>query len=295
MNWRRIRKWLLLIAGIGSVATVVVAWLVGDALVAPANRVVGPPPNDFPASTVTISSASKATLAAWHLPVSQSNATAILLHPIRGDRRSMISRARLFNKHGYSTLLVDLQAHGESTGQNITMGHLERYDVLAAVEYIRSIDPNQKIVIVGSSLGGASTLFAPPDIDAILLESVYPTVSEAVHNRVQMRLGVLHHIVAPLLLIQLRPRLGVLPDQLCPIDQLAGIHCPILIASGDCDRHTTIEETRRLFGAANEPKHLIVFEGAGHVDLLAHDHAKYENEIVAILNKIIGVRTQRTE
>jgi len=275
---------------IGIVALVSVSWFIGGALVAPANRTVGQPPSDFPAKPVEIESESGATLAGWHLPLPSSNCTAILLHPIRGDRRSMLSRAKLMSHHGYSTLLIDLQAHGESAGENITVGHLEKHDVSAAVKFIRSRDPNQKIVIVGRSLGGASTVFANPDVDVVVLESVYPTVTEAVHNRIEMRLGFLHHGIAPLLLVQLKPRLGVSPDQLRPIVELKNIQCPILIASGDRDEHTTIGETNRMFDAANEPKKLVIFDGAEHEDLLAYDPSKYENEIVGYINQMIGQR-----
>lgn len=295
MNWRRIRKWFSIVGVIGIVAILIAAWFVGGALVAPANRTVGPPPSNFPASSVQIESDSGATLAGWHLSLPNSDATVILLHPIRGDRRSMLSRAQLFRQHGYSTLLVDLQAHGESDGENITVGHLEQHDVRAAVEFVRDNSTNQKIAIVGRSLGGASTLFANPDVDAIVLESVYPTVAEAVHNRIQMRLGFLHHVVAPLLLVQLNPRLGVSPNQLCPIDQLEQIKCPIVFASGDCDEHTTISETRRMFEAASHPKQLCIFEGAEHIDLLAYDPSKYENEIIGYVNQIIGERIRRAE
>ena len=197
MNWRRIRKWCASFAFIGIFAIVVAAWIVGGALVAPANCIVGDPPADFPANSIQIQSDSGATLAGWHLPLTNSNATAILLHPIRGDRRSMVSRAKLLQQHGYSTLLIDLQGHGESAGQKITVGHLEKHDVDAAVEFIRDFDSNQKIAIIGCSLGGASTIFANPDVDVIVLESVYPTVTEAVHNRIQMRMGILHHFIAP--------------------------------------------------------------------------------------------------
>lgn len=295
MNWRRIRNWFFTIAALGTVAILLTSWGVAGSLVAPAKRVVGDPPNDFPAASVEIQSKSGATLAGWHLALPNSNATAILLHPIRGDRRSMLSRARLMRRHGYSTLLVDLQAHGESTGDNITVGHLEQHDVSAAVEFVRDVAPNQKVVIIGRSLGGASTVFANPDVNAIVLESVYPTVNDAVHNRVQMRLGFLHHAIAPLLLAQLKPRLDVSPSQLRPIDHLGEIQCPILIASGDCDEHTTLSETNRLFDAANEPKKLVIFNDAAHVDLLAHDPAKYENEIIGYINQIIGDRIREPE
>lgn len=295
MNWHRIRKWTAIFTASGGVVLLIAAWLIGGALVAPANRTVGDPPAEFPAATVRIESESGATLAGWHLVTPNSVATAVLLHPIRGDRRSMLTRAQLFRDHGYSTLLLDLQAHGESSGKSITLGHLEKHDVLAAVRYIRDTSPEQKIVIIGRSLGGASTLFATPDVDAIVLESVYPTVSEAVHNRIQMRLGILHHVISPLLLVQLKPRLGVSPDQLRPIDQLPQLDCPVVIASGDCDKHTSIHETRRMFDAANPPKQLVIFEGAGHVDLLAHNPSKYENEIFEYVNKIIGARIRGGE
>lgn len=294
MNWRKIRKWILLTSLVVLLGMLIAAWYVGGLLVAPANRIVGPTPKDFPAQAVQITSESGSTLAAWHLELDDSPATIILLHPIRGDRRSMLSRARRFRDHGYSTLLVDLQAHGESPGENITVGYLEQRDVLAAIRFVRERNPDQKVGIVGRSLGGAATLLAQPNADLIVLESVYPTVTEAVHNRVKLRLGPLHHVFSPLLLAQLQPRLGISPDQLCPIEQLSKLGCPILIASGDHDQHTTIQETERMFSTAQGSKKLVIFEGAEHVDLFAYDSEKYENEIIEWVNEILGSNTPST-
>lgn len=117
-----------------------------------------------------------------------------------------------------------------------------------------------------------------------MLESVYPTLSEAVHNRVAMRLGSLHYVLAPALLVQLKARLGVWPSQLRPMDHIADVNCPVLVAAGELDRHTTLAETERLFNAAREPKRLVVFEGAAHVDLLQHQPDRYRNEVVGFLN-----------
>lgn len=288
----RRRKWCIIIATVSVVVMGLGTWLVGGALIASANRSVGSPPADFSAESVQIRSDSGSTLAGWHLQVPNSNATAILLHPIRGDRRSMLSRAKLLRQHGYSTLLIDLQAHGESIGENITLGHLEKHDVRAAVDFIRGIDATQKIVIIGRSLGGAATVFANPDVDVIVLESVYPTVTEAVHNRIRMRLGALHHVLTPCLLVQLKPRLNVTQEQLRPIVGLEELQCPILIASGERDEHTTADETRRMFDAARRPKKLVLFGGAAHVDLLAFDQQKYEKEIIGYVNRVIGTRVR---
>ena len=116
----------------------------------------------------------------------------------------MLPRARLLIEAGYSTLLVDLPGHGESDGDVITSGWRESDAVTAAVDYIKMKSPTQKVAIVGRSLGGAAALFASPlEIDALVLESVYPTSTDAIHNRVAMRVGPLHHIVAPALTLQL--------------------------------------------------------------------------------------------
>lgn len=281
-------RWLVICLTASIVAFVVIAWLVAGQLIKPSNRIVGNPPADFPAESVSFESTSAASIKAWYRSVPNSRATVILLHPIRGDRRDMLTRAVLLQQHGYSTLLVDLQGHGESIGDNITIGYLEKFDVLAAVEFVRHKNPDHKIGIVGWSLGGAATALANPDIDCLVLESVYPTIEEAVHNRVKIRLGPLHHIVAPMLLVQLKPRLGISLDELRPIDHMAELSCPVLILSGGKDAHTPLAEARRMFEAAKEPKQLVVFEDAEHVDLLQFDRAQYEQEVMAFLESVLS-------
>lgn len=285
MTRRRILTWLLYLAGLVVALAVAAAWFVGGQLVAPANRIVGSPPDDLPTQAVTIPSASGTTLAAWHIPAPGARATIILLHSIRSDRRSMLPRARLLHDRGYSTLLIDLQAHGESPGDAITLGHLERHDVIAAVDFVRTTTPDHRVGIIGRSLGGAATVFADPEVDVVVLESVFSSVADAVHNRVSMRLGPLHHVIAPMLLIQLKPRLGVAADALRPLDEVVSLSCPVLIVSGDQDRRATIDQARALFAAAPDPKALVVFPGAAHVDLLDHDPARYETDVVGFLHR----------
>lgn len=262
------------------------AWIFGGMLVAPANRTVGPPPSDFPALSTTLDSDSGSRIATWHLPVDDSTATIIVLHGIYESRRAMLERAKLFHDSGYSVVLIDMQAHGESPGKNVTIGFLERHDVRAAVQFAKQTHPDHRIGIVACSMGGAATLLASPlEIDALVLESVYPTITEAVHNRVSVRLGPLSHALAPLLLCQLKPRLGISTSDLRPIDRIASVDCPVLLAAGDADRHTSIAETRRMFDTAVSPKQLVIFEDAHHTDLLKHNPKKYNDEILPFLDE----------
>ena len=264
----------------------VASWIVAGALINPRPRKIGPPPADFPADSLSLESKSGSTIAGWHIRAEPSVGVIVLLHPIRGSRLSMLERAKFLYRHGYSIVMIDLQAHGESPGEHITIGHLERHDARAAVEYAREQHPNEPLTVIGVSLGGASALLASPlDIDALIIESVYPDINAAVHNRVTARLGSFAWLPAELLLVQLEPLIGVAPDQLRPIDKLHDVDCPIFVISGLEDAHTTAKETRQMFQSAIEPKQLWLVPEAEHVDLHALDPEEYERRVLDFLRK----------
>ena len=281
---RKLLLWSAGVAAVGAVVVAIVSWRLGSTLLAPANYTVGPPPTHLPIEATTLASQSGSQIAAWYIPAEESTATVVLLHPIRGSRLSMLTRAELFRQWGFSVVMVDLQASGESPGEHITVGHLERHDAAAAVAFARERNPGDKIVVLGWSLGGASALLGSPlGVDALILESVYPTIEDAVRDRIAIRLGGIADFLSPLLVWQLQPRLGISPAELRPIDRIASAGCPVLVMGGEEDRHTTIAETCRLFAAAQEPKQLQVFAGAGHADLLAADKKLYQRVVADFL------------
>jgi fermentation-respiration switch protein FrsA (DUF1100 family) len=202
----------------------------------------------------------------------------------------MLGRARVLARLGYSLLLIDLPAHGESTGERITFGLREGEGVHAALELLRRELPGERIGVIGVSLGAAAMVLsrASPPADAVVLESMYPTIEEAITDRLTMRLGPLGGAIAPLLLLQLPLRLGVSADRLRPIAALPDLGAPVLIASGTRDEHTTIAETERLFAAAPHPKELWMVEGAAHGDLHAYDARAYEGRVMRFLDEHLG-------
>jgi fermentation-respiration switch protein FrsA (DUF1100 family) len=121
---------------------------------------------------------------------------------------------------------------------------------------------------------------------------MYPTIEEAVENRLTRRLGPAGGALTPLLLAQLPLRLGVTADRLRPIAALPALGAPVLIASGTRDEHTTIAETERLFAAAVDPKELWRVEGAAHGDLHAYDARGYEARVLPFLDRHLGGERQ---
>ena len=196
----------------------------------------------------------------------------------------MIGRAEFLQGAGYSVLLIDLPAHGESSGERVTFGAREARGVITAMDYLRRELPYEPIGIIGTSLGAASTVLAGinPPADAVVLESMYPTIEDAVERRLTMRLGPIGAELAPLLLWQLPLRSGVNAEDLRPIRRLADLRSPLLLASGSEDMHTSWSETQRLFDAAASPKELWRVEGAAHVDLHAFQPDNYQRRILRV-------------
>ncbi len=246
-----------------------------------------PAPADLAAEGVRIPEPGAAGLAAWWIQASPERGAVVLLHSIRVDRRSMLPRARLLLREGFSVLLVDLQAHGESPGERITLGFRESGNARAALAWVRDRRPLSRVGVIGTSLGGAAVLLGPQPtgFDAVVVEAVYPDIRIALENRVRIRLGPLAPVLAPLLVVQLRPRLGVGPDDLRPIAGIARLGAPVLVVAGQIDRHTTLTESEALFAAAASPKELWIVAGAYHQDFLAKDPDGYRERVVGFLRR----------
>ncbi|MES2018254.1 MAG: alpha/beta fold hydrolase [Pseudomonadota bacterium] len=261
-----------------------VLYWAGSHLTRPAYSSAGEPDPELFATPVLIPN-QKGYVAGWVARGAGSGAI-LLLHGVRADRRQMQARALFLNRLGYTVLLIDLPAHGESLGEAITFGAREADGVRVALAWLARNLPGEKIGVIGTSLGAASLVLAKPgkQIDALVIEAMYPTIDEATANRLALHGGAPARILAPLLLMQLPWRIGVTPDQLRPIDAMQSLACPVLVIGGAQDRHTPQEETRRIFAAAKEPKQLWLVDGAAHVDLHEAARTEYEQRVGAFLS-----------
>lgn len=266
----------VLLAGTGG------ALALGEAMTRPAMHAAGDPPSGLPAIAVRIPTPAGAFVAGWFTPGQPGRGAVLLLHGVRGSRHAMTARALFLHRQGLATLAIDLPGHGESPAPRITFGANESHGAAAALAWLAQRCAGERVGAIGVSLGAASLVLARPDPapSAVVLESMYPTIEEAVADRLATHVGAPAAALAPALLWQMPWRLGVTPAQLHPIDVLPSLRMPLLVAAGDADRHTTLAETRRLFDAARgEPKALWIVPGAAHVDLHAFARTDYERRV----------------
>jgi fermentation-respiration switch protein FrsA (DUF1100 family) len=297
---------LRLLVGVGIVVAVLGGCLcasviaVGMWLSSPAPSAVGQPPSGLPGvEAVEIPSDSGTKLHGWWVPsVIDGGGTVVLMHGVRGNRLQMADRARVLNENGFSVLLFDFQASGESPGRRITFGKLEALDAAAAIRFVRDRRRNERVGVIGTSLGGAAALLGPKPlaVDALVLESVYPDIDAALSNRLCVNLGrfagpLFTPLLTPAFKLLLPPILGAAPSDLRPIDHIAMAEAPVLLASGTLDTYTPIAEAKALFDQAAEPKQFWAVSGAAHVDLEQYDRGQYWTIVLPFLNRYLKRET----
>ncbi|WP_428509689.1 alpha/beta hydrolase [Roseateles sp.] len=280
------RRWALAL-GSAALLTLLLVAGAGELLSRSAPHAVGEAPQELNAQTIHLPSTS-GQVSGWFSPGRPGRGAVLLLHGVRSHRGQMLARARLLHEAGLGVLLIDLPAHGESSGQRISFGWRESQGVAAALHFLRRELPQERLGVIGLSLGGASLLLLPPaqrgPLQAVVLESVYPTIEEAVHNRLRVRIGeFLSRGLTPLLLSQLPLRLGVEPAQLRPEQALRQLDTPVLVAGGQLDTQTPPAETQRMAAAAPQLQALWLVEGAHHTDLQAFAPEAYRQRVLAFL------------
>jgi uncharacterized protein len=237
----------------------------------------------LPVESVVIPSSSGAKLAGWYLPGAGRGAV-LLLHGAKSNRLILVERMRFLRDAGYTTLAIDFQAHGESTGDRITMGQLESLDARSALKWLRARLPGEPVAALGISMGGSAVLIGQPiEADAVIVESVSIDAASAISNRLALAFGPLGRLFTPCALGAMRIAAGIDASKLRPLDGIARLHQPILIMTGAEDQKTTVAEGRALFAAANPPKRYWETPGAWHVDLAWAGGQAYRDRLLDFL------------
>ncbi|MER0202904.1 MAG: alpha/beta hydrolase [Nitrosomonas sp.] len=268
------------------IATTFIVFALGPLLTAPAPTAVSTLSADFPVESVEIPSQQGVTVHGWLARGKPGGGVLLLVHSMRSNRMEMLSRARFLKDQGYSVLFIDLQAHGETAGDHITFGLREAENVEAAVAFLRKTFPAERMGAIGASLGAAAVVLAQQNLklDAVILESLHPTLEEAVDNRLKLHFGDQGSILLPLMLWQLSFYLDVSLDALSPITRINNLNAPVLFISGTHDMHTTQPETERLYAAARFPKELWIVPGAQHFNMHSYAGREYEQRVSDFLS-----------
>jgi len=172
---------------------------------------------------------------------------------------------------GFSVFAYDYQGYGTSEGRPSERAMYA--DVTAAYEYLTEQlkTPPQQIISMGRSLGCAAAidLAARRPVAALVIESPFLSAFRVL-TRVQL-----------------------LPwDRFRNADKIRQIHVPVLVIHGRADRVVPFWQGQSLFTLANEPKHALWLDSAGHNDAMIIAPKKYLETLRIFANSLANSARQ---
>jgi fermentation-respiration switch protein FrsA (DUF1100 family) len=190
-------------------------------------------------------------LIAWYLPARAGKPTLLYFTGNSGNTACRAGKIATIGSDGYGVFMLNYRRYGGSEGRpteaRITADAVSAYDCLRG----QGVAPHD-IVAYGESLGTAvaTRLTLQRAVKALVLEAPFTSIVEV---------GKLLWKGFPLGIIMV--------DQYRTIDRIADVTVPVCILHGGRDEIIPLDQARRVFHKANEPKSMTVVPAAGHNDL----------------------------
>ncbi|MFC1958071.1 alpha/beta hydrolase [Chloroflexota bacterium] len=235
-------------------------------------------------------------LSGWYLPTDADDRCIILVQGTEYHRNDPYIRTlrlgRDLFQHGFSILLFDFRARGESEGNRSSGGDREQWDLLGAIDYVtgRGI-PVERIGLLGFSLGaGVAILVAAqePRIPAIVSDSGF------LDYMMDLQLLSIGRFRLPswfAFFVTLAGRIFFSADfsRVRPAEVVDQLEQPIFFIHGEDDPVVSAEESRELYNISdNQDDRIWIVPRAEHVDIYRKMPASYTERVSRFFEQHIG-------
>jgi pimeloyl-ACP methyl ester carboxylesterase len=227
-------------------------------------------------------------LSAWWVPVEGSSLAAVLVPGWGGHKfdEHLLQTVPVYHDAGYSVLLLDLRAQGESDGARRTLGYREVRDVRGALAWLQRQGYRlDQIVLHGWSMGGATALRAAPGtgVAAVVEEASYADLPLLLGDKIPEFVP-FGGLLRPAILLAGRLFPDFDPWDVVPKKEAAKLSdegVPLFVIHSTGDNIVPYKQAA-LFAAAYPDANVWKLEKYGHVK--AYEHPDYAQKLRAFLD-----------
>ncbi|PYE52274.1 alpha/beta hydrolase [Paenibacillus barcinonensis] len=231
----------------------------------------------------------------WLSARQPSDKTVILAHGYSGRGREMAGFARFYaEKLGYNVLMPDDRGHGESEGDIIGFGWLDRKDYVQWIGWVlQHAGQHSDMVLHGISMGGATVLMTggeelPAQVRAIVSDCAYTSVEEELTFQLKQLYRLPAFPFIPITSLITKWKAGYSFKEASALKQLAQVRVPVLFIHGEADTFVPTAMVYRLYNACATDKELLTIPRAGHGTAFQIDPDRYRSVLEAFLQKHIS-------
>ena len=171
---------------------------------------------------------------------------------------------------GYQVLAPDLRACGDSEGDYVGMGWLDRKDVLQWIDWVLAQDSEAEIVLHGVSMGAATTMMTagedtPEQVKVFVEDCGYTSVWDIFSSELKLRFGLPEFPILYTASATARAKAGYGFKEASALQQVQNCEKPMLFIHGTADDFIPYEMMGTLYNAKpGTNKATLTAEGAGH-------------------------------
>ena len=238
---------------------------------------------------VEFSSRDGLMLRGWLLEGEETKPTIILCHGLFRSRQEGLERGSALNQRGFSVLLFDFRNHGESDGKSVSLGFLERLDVLGAYDFLKETKRKQRFVLLGISMGAVAAIHAAgdfqQDLEAIIADSPFRSLDATISHHTESMIALPSFPFADIFVWNYTRINGYQAEDLNTRKALKGLDAiPVLLMYGEEDGRVSAAAVKEIFEAIPYGKKKVVFfENATHGAAYRISPELYLNTIVDFL------------
>lgn len=193
-------------------------------------------------------------LKGWFFQTKNSGRTVILAHSYGKNRLEYGSRSiemiKDFLDKGYNVFTFDFRNSGNSSGSFTSLGYCEKYDIKAAIDYVKQQGSNH-IVLLGFSTGASASILAAAgeeSVEAVIADSPYANLKDYLESNLNKWVNLPHILFNKTVLISMEIISGIDTANSSPADSLKSLPpCRLLLIHGKGDSIIPVENSRKLY------------------------------------------------
>lgn len=221
---------------------------------------------------------------------SNSDVWVVCLQGWTNMTREMSAYADEFYKRGFNVLIPELRGHQNSEYSFVTMGWNDRLDVVDWIENIVEEIPKSKIIIMGVSMGGATTMMTtgeklPENVMLAIEDCGFSGVKDILVDQSKRAYKMPPWLIVPPTNLFNRIFNGFFFGKGSAVEQLKKSVTPTMFIHGDKDDFVLPSNLDVVYKACAAPKARYVVKGAEHA---LSSHCYHEEYWVAV-DKFLSV------
>jgi len=235
----------------------------------------------LPYDSILISAGGDKSFDAWVIKTEfKKRGIMLLFHGYMDEKSLLLNYAYEFIDMGYDVLLIDFMGSGGSYGNQSTIGYKEAEAVKITVEYTKNNLKEDRIFLMGFSMGAAAILKAQHDyglpVNGIIAEASYGKLFDTIRARAELiGLGKLSKFGTYLFTFWMSATNFIDAFDMNPDEYVKNITTPTLIACGGKDQYIPKKETQRIYDNLKSKHKKLKFYPECKHELYIH---KYPNE-----------------